>query len=203
MHKCIAFSFLKKICITVSSLIYALSIRLYWLFLKFASFVHPKAKLWINGRRAVFDKVHAFKALEKRPVMLMHCASLGEFEQGRPVLESWRKEYPDYAIVLTFFSPSGYEIRKNYPGVDAVFYLPIDFKIKAQRFIRILHPSVVFFVKYEFWYHYLNELKQGAIPCFLISAIFRPNQLFFKPYGGFFKQMMKICNKTRGVQIFI
>ncbi|GGD53018.1 3-deoxy-D-manno-octulosonic acid transferase [Emticicia aquatilis] len=119
-----------------------------------------------------------------------HCASLGEFEQGRPVIEAFRAKYPAYKILVTFFSPSGYEIRKNYAGADYIFYLPADTPANARKFIEIVKPSIVFFVKYEFWRNYLNELERKQIPVISFSAIFRPNQLFFKPYGGFYREVL-------------
>lgn len=123
--------------------------------------------------------------------MWIHCSSLGEFEQGRPVIEAFKKQYPDYKILLTFFSPSGYEVRKNYDKADWVFYLPLDLGNNAKRFIEAVNPSVVIFVKYEFWYRYLNNLKKKNIKTYLISAIFRPNQEFFRSYGGFARRMLK------------
>jgi 3-deoxy-D-manno-octulosonic-acid transferase len=120
----------------------------------------------------------------------MHCASLGEFEQGRPLLEEIRRAYPSYRIVVTFFSPSGYEIRKNYSGADAVLYLPMDGKHPAAKFIDTIQPSLVLWIKYEYWYHYLAELKKRDIPVLLISGIFRESQPFFKSYGGIWKEML-------------
>jgi len=116
----------------------------------------------------------------------MHCASLGEFEQGRPLIERFKADYPAYKILLTFYSPSGYEIRKNYALADYVFYLPLDTPSNAKRFISIVQPKLAFFVKYEFWYFYLITLQQKKIPYYLIAGVFRPNQLFFKPYGKWY-----------------
>ena len=120
----------------------------------------------------------------------MHCASLGEFEQGRPVLEKLKKEYPDHLLVLTFFSPSGYEIRKNYPGAELVMYLPMDFPSSARDFISLLNPSLAIFIKYEFWHFYLKNLKKNQIPTILVSGIFRPSQPFFQWWGGFHREML-------------
>ena len=120
----------------------------------------------------------------------MHCASLGEFEQGRPLLEKIKKDYPLYKIVITFFSPSGYEIRKNYTGADAVFYLPMDSAGNAKRFIDIIRPDLVLWVKYEYWYYYLTELKKRSIPVLLVSGIFRESQPFFKWYGKIWTEML-------------
>ena len=124
-----------------------------------------------------------------RPVWI-HAASLGEFEQGRPLIERIKREYPGRKIVLTFFSPSGYEVRKNYPIVDAVCYLPFDTPSRVRRFLDILNPSVAVFVKYEFWGNYLTQLAKCHIPTYIISAIFRPDQVFFKPWGGTFRRML-------------
>src|SRR5687767_6630196 len=121
----------------------------------------------------------------------MHCSSLGEFEQGRPVLEKLKSRYQDIKILLTFFSPSGYEIRKNYPGADYVFYLPIDSAGNAKRFFDIVNPGLVLFVKYEYWFYYLQECNKRNIPLLMISAIFRENQPFFKWYGGFHRKMLR------------
>lgn len=120
----------------------------------------------------------------------MHCASLGEFEQGRPVLEGLKNEFPHYKIVLTFFSPSGYEIRKNYAGADWIFYLPMDGKRNAERFVQLVNPSLVIWVKYEYWFHYLTTLKKRSIPVLLVSGIFRESQPFFKWYGGMWKKIL-------------
>lgn len=124
-------------------------------------------------------------------VIWMHCASLGEFEQGRPVLEAIKEQYPSYKIVLSFFSPSGYETRKNFPGADSVIYLPMDSSMHAKRLITAINPSLVLWVKYEYWYYYLTELKKRNIPVLLISGIFRESQPFFTWYGGIWKQMLK------------
>lgn len=149
-----------------------------------AAKVNPKAKRWLKGRQ--HQQIPHFSD----PVIWMHCSSLGEFEQGRPVLEAIRKQYTHYKIVLTFFSPSGYEIRKNYPLADAVVYLPLDGLKNAQHFIKTINPVLVIWVKYEYWYYYLSILKQKRVPVILISAIFRPNQPFFKEYGWLWKKML-------------
>ncbi|MEK7256544.1 MAG: glycosyltransferase N-terminal domain-containing protein, partial [Bacteroidota bacterium] len=131
----------------------------------------------------------------RQPLIWMHCASLGEFEQGRTVLEALKKQRPDWKILLTFFSPSGYEIRKNYPGADWIFYLPADGRKNARRFLSIVQPTVAIFVKYEFWMHYLAELKNQAIPTFLIAAVFRKSQPFFQWYGGLHREMLGCFTK--------
>ncbi len=125
------------------------------------------------------------------PTIWFHCASLGEFEQGRPVLERFRERHPGWRILLTFFSPSGYEIRKNYAGADHVFYLPADTPSNVESFLNIWRPEMAVFVKYEFWFNYLAGLARRSIPTFVISAIFRENQLFFRPYGGWFRKQLK------------
>lgn len=120
----------------------------------------------------------------------MHCASLGEFEQGRPLLESLRLLHRPYQVVLTFFSPSGYEVMKDYKGADHVFYLPMDSPANAKRFLEAVHPSLVLWVKYEYWFYYLDEIRKRNIPCILVSGIFRQRQPFFKWYGGIWKKML-------------
>ncbi len=164
-----------------------------WLYPKIAwliSFYNPKARLWLKGRKAVFKKLAAAFHTNKKPVVWMHCASLGEFEQGLPVLESIRKQYPEYTFLLTFFSPSGYEVRKDYNGVDHVFYLPMDTPHHANRFLNIVQPSLILFVKYEYWYYYLQEADQRNIPVLLVSGIFRKDQPFFQWYGGLYRKML-------------
>lgn len=134
-----------------------------------------------------------FKNSSNKPIIWFHCASLGEFEQGRPIIEKVKLEKPEYRILLTFFSPSGFEIRKNYHGVDFVSYLPSDTYTNSERFVDLISPDFVFFVKYEYWYNYINQLYLKKIPFFVISAIFRSNQVFFKSYGFWFrKQLSKV-----------
>ena len=136
------------------------------------------------------SKSKAVAQCQKRNFIWMHCASLGEFEQGRPVLEGLQKEYPNYSILLTFFSPSGYEVHKNYSGADYIFYLPMDSAGNARKFLNITKPSIAIFVKYEFWHYYLTQLKKLQIPTILIAGIFRKDQLFFKWYGSFYKKLL-------------
>jgi len=171
-------------------LFYNLSILLYSLLVRVASLFNPKAKQWVRGRKDILKKIEEAVKHETNLVWF-HSASLGEFEQGRPVIEAFKLKHPDYKIVLTFFSPSGYEIRKNYEGVDYVFYLPVDSKRNAREFIRLIDPKMVFFIKYEFWYHYLNELRKKEVPTYIFSTIFRPKQMFFKPYGGLYRKILK------------
>lgn len=148
--------------------------------------MNPKAKKWVDGRKGIFKKLEEAIPAGVQ-IIWMHCASLGEFEQGRPVLEKLRSHLAsgetNYKLLLTFFSPSGYEAQKNYPGADWVFYLPMDGPRNAKRFLEIVHPSLVIFVKYEFWYYYLKKIKYRNIPLLLISALFRKDMSFFKWYG--------------------
>ncbi|MEO7922315.1 MAG: glycosyltransferase N-terminal domain-containing protein [Chitinophagaceae bacterium] len=154
-----------------------------------ASLFHPKAKKWVAGRKNIFNKLE--KTIPKgEKIIWVHCASLGEFEQGRPVIEKLRALGTGHRILLTFFSPSGYEVQKNYPGADWVFYLPVDGPRNAKRFLEIVNPSLVIFVKYEFWYYYLKKIKYRKIPLLLISALFRRDMSFFKWYGGLQRKML-------------
>lgn len=174
----------------VGILLYNISIQLYKLAILIASLFNKKAKRWLQGRKNIFDELQQ-KITGETPVIWMHCASLGEFEQGRPVLEHLRQQYPQHRLLLTFFSPSGYEIRKNYAGADWVFYLPLDTASNAARFVSVAKPTLAIFVKYEYWFHYLHELHRKKIPVILISAIFRENAAFFKWYGGVHRKMVR------------
>ncbi len=159
--------------------------------LQIAALFHSKARKWVAGRRGWRKHIpRALASTAGKKRLWIHCASLGEFEQGRPLIEAFKKQYPDYAVVLTFFSPSGYEVRKNYPGADHIFYLPADGQKNARAFIDMVAPERVIFVKYEYWYHYLHTLQTRNIPVILISAAFRPEQVFFRWYGGFFRQLL-------------
>jgi 3-deoxy-D-manno-octulosonic-acid transferase len=155
-----------------------------------AALFSPKIKLFVNGRKTVFSALAAAIAPEDKTIWF-HAASLGEFEQGLPVMEQIKLRYPEHKIVVTFFSPSGYEVRKNNTVADVTVYLPIDTKTNAQQFIKLVHPELVFFIKYEYWPNYLNELKKAGIATYLISGIFRENQAFFKWYGGFYREALK------------
>lgn len=160
--------------------------------MRIAAIWHTKARQWTAGRKHVWQQLASFrkKADPNRPIYWMHCASLGEFEQGRPLLEKLKAQFPDRYIVLTFFSPSGYEIRKSYAQADLVCYLPADTPGNVRRFLDLLQPSTAIFVKYEFWRHYLAQLHSRQIPTILISAIFRSDQLFFRSYGGWYRQLL-------------
>jgi len=171
--------------------IYNIFIFVYPKLIAIAAIRNQKAKQWIEGRENVYQLIINKLQNNIDKIIWMHCASLGEFEQGRPVLEELRKVHPDYKILLTFFSPSGYEVRKNYQGADIVCYLPMDSSKNAKQFFDIVNPSLVIFVKYEYWYYYLKEAKQRNINTIIISAIFFPNQIFFKWYGHFYREMLR------------
>lgn len=170
----------------LSIFIYQITIQLYGLGIRLFSIFSPKARLWVNGRKDIFKELETTFESENAPIIWMHCASLGEFEQGRPLIEQFKIRYPNYKILLTFFSPSGYEIRKNYSLADYVFYLPLDTPKNARQFLTIVQPAIVFFVKYEFWYFYLKELQNRKIKHYLIAGTFRANQFFFKKFAGWY-----------------
>ena len=173
-------------------IIYRLILSIYYVGIYILSFFNSKASLWIAGRKnwksTLKDKLK--KCNNSGPLLWFHCASLGEFEQARPLIEAYRIEFPDYKILLSFFSPSGFEIQKNYNKVDHVFYLPLDTKSNAKEWLNIINPSAVFFIKYEFWYHYIREISSQKIPLFLVSGIFRKNQAFFKSWGLLHREML-------------
>lgn len=181
-------------------LLYTLAIRLYGFGIFLASFFSEKPKLWVSGRHDWETQLKSFNQrfpqTDTHPRIWVHCASLGEFEQGRTLIEAIKAVSPKTIIVLTFFSPSGYEIRKQYPYADGIFYLPLDTPSNAKKFVQLVQPAEVVFVKYEFWYHYLSTLSKAQIPTVLISAIFREEQIFFKPYGGFFRKMLGFLDQV-------
>jgi len=169
-----------------------LFINIYRFLIWVASIKNPKAKAWIRGRRNWHTRLKNGLSNNQKPVIWIHCSSLGEFEQGRPIIERLRDQQKNVFILLTFFSPSGFEIRKNYNKADYVCYLPLDTPCNARRFIETVNPVVAIFVKYEFWYNYLNILKKRSIPVWLISGIFRKSQPFFNPfYGRWFAKQLK------------
>ena len=172
-------------------ILYNLFLLLYSCGIRVASLWNPKAKKWLVGRKNIFATINGQQTTAYGQPIWMHCASLGEFEQGRPLLEELKKEHPGQKIVLTFFSPSGYEVMKDYKGADHIFYLPIDSKENAKNFLDAINPSLVLWVKYEYWFYYLTEIKQRNIPAILVSGIFRKNQPFFKWYGVIWKKMLK------------
>lgn len=173
------------------NLIYSLSIFLFSAVIRLVAPFNIKAKQMSKGRARVFPDLKS-KITHDRPIVWVHCASLGEFEQGRPLIEAIKKTKPEYRILLTFFSPSGYEIRKNYELADYITYLPADTRKNAVALIDLVQPRMVFFIKYEFWHHFTGELKRRNIPLYLVSAIFRPNQLFFKksPWAAWYRKML-------------
>ena len=169
---------------------YNLGLILYAWAVRLAAFRHKKARLWIDGRKDLFHRMR--EAIDPAArIIWIHVASLGEFEQGRPIIEKLRKTHPEYKLLLTFFSPSGYEIRKDYKGVDYLFYLPLDTPRNARRFLDIAHPEIAVFVKYEYWLNLLRELRRRKIRTFIVSAIFRRNSIFFRPYGGWWRQALE------------
>ena len=158
--------------------------------LKLLAIFSPKIKLFVEGRKEVFPTLKS-EISQKDKTIWFHAASLGEYEQGMPVMEAIKIKFPNHKIVLTFFSPSGFEVRKNNTVADLTVYLPLDTKNNAQRFLELVHPELVFFIKYEYWPNYLNELKKQNIKTYLISGIFRENQMFFQWYGGFYRNALK------------
>lgn len=171
-------------------ILYNIFIKIYGSGILLASFFNNKAELWVEGRRNIFRNIEKIIKKEEAKIWF-HCASLGEFEQGLPLMERIKKIYPEYKLVVTFFSPSGYNIRHNHHVIDYCFYLPLDTKKNAIRFIELINPRLVFFIKYEFWFNFLNTLYQKNIPVLLVSAIFHPDQMFFKFYGKFFIKFLK------------
>lgn len=170
-------------------LLYNLFIRLYFIAIRIASLWNQKAAAWIRGRK------HLFAELEQRlhpndKILWMHCSSAGEFEQGKPLIEALKKDYPSHKVLVSFFSPSGFAVAKNYLPADYITYLPLDTRKNAERFINLVKPVLVIFVKYEFWYHHLKAAAFRHIPLLLVSAVFRKEQVFFKSYGRFFRQIL-------------
>jgi 3-deoxy-D-manno-octulosonic-acid transferase len=200
------FVFLNQI-ITVHLFIYNIFLLLYSIGIRITALWNPKARLWLNGRKDIWRQVAEVRSKKPEaghknpepetqhpPLVWMHCSSLGEFEQGRPVLEALKQQYPNIKILVTFFSPSGYEVRKNYSGADHVLYLPMDSKTAARQFLSLVQPSLVIWIKYEYWYYYLTEIKKKHIPCVLVSGIFRKDQPFFKWYGRLHRYMLESFN---------
>ena len=180
----------------LSKILYNLFLRLYSIGIHMASIWNPKAKKWINGRKNIIAVINdprttanSQSPADGQPIW-MHCASLGEFEQGRPLLEELKLKNPNQKIVLTFFSPSGFAVMKDYTGADHIFYLPMDSPANAKKFLDAVNPSLVLWVKYEYWFYYLAELKERQIPTLLVSGIFRENQPFFRWYGDIWRIML-------------
>jgi 3-deoxy-D-manno-octulosonic-acid transferase len=177
------------------SLLYNFFLLLYRTAITITGLWNKKARDWQKGRRGQWQRLAtALASGRPRKRIWMHCASLGEFEQGRPVLEALRTQQPDAFIVLTFFSPSGYQVRHNWDGADYICYLPMDGPAASKRFLKTVNPSIAFFVKYEFWHYYLKELHSRHIPTILVSGAFRKSQPFFRPWGGFFRRMLNCFN---------
>jgi len=176
-------------------LIYRAGIHLYYLAIRLAALRDAKARKWLAGRRRWRQRMRTALQPVDRPLIWIHCASLGEFEQGRPVIERLKSRLPGHGILLTFFSPSGYEIRQAYPLADHVDYLPLDTPANARDFLEISRPVLAIFVKYEYWAGYLRALHSKAIPTILISALFRPRQIFFRSYGGFFRRLLPLFHR--------
>jgi 3-deoxy-D-manno-octulosonic-acid transferase len=172
-------------------ILYNISMILVSSIYKLAALFNSKARAFVKGRKNIFNKLEEAFVKNTAPIVWVHCASLGEFEQGRPLIEALKSEKPNHKILLTFFSPSGYEIRKNYPNADFIFYLPWDGKRNAKKFISITKPSLAIFIKYEFWYHYTHQLHKQDIPIVSASSIFRRDQFFFKPYGSFYRNVLR------------
>lgn len=177
-------------CRYMSYFLYNFFLRLYWFSILVASPFNTKANLFIKGRKNIWQNLRASLQEETAPIIWVHCASLGEFEQGRPLIESLKQGFPAYKILLTFFSPSGYEVRKDYALADYIFYLPTDSRSNAHKFIEIVKPKMAILVKYEFWFFYIRALKKNGIPVLSVSSIFRPSQIYFKRYGGFYRRIL-------------
>mgnify|MGYP003116140790 CR=1 FL=1 len=171
-------------------LLYNILINIAWLGLKVVALFNAKIKLFVQGRKQTFSILEErLRSADK--TIWMHVASLGEFEQGLPILERLRTEYPEHRLVLSFFSPSGYEVKKNTSVADVVIYLPMDSNYKAKRFLELVNPELAIFVKYEVWPNYLHHLQKRNIPTLLISAIFSERQIYFKPFGGFMRKSLR------------
>lgn len=194
--------------------LYDIFLVLYGIGVKIIALWNPKARKWVEGRKGLFERLKAdigkeltddssqmtgrneLSTVNRQPstIIWIHCASLGEFEQGRPIIEKLKSLIPNSQLLLTFFSPSGYEVQKNYKGADWVYYLPLDSRENAKLFLDIVNPSLVIYVKYEFWFYYLDELKRRKIQTLLVSSIFLPKHPFFKWYGGLHRQMLSCFN---------
>ena len=171
-------------------LVYNLFLWAYGLTIRMVALWNTKARRWLEGRRGILGKVENAMRGETSPIVWMHCSSLGEFEQGRPVLEKLRELHPHHKFLLTFYSPSGYDVRKDYKGADYVFYLPMDSAVHSRRFIEFVKPVFVLWVKYDYWYYYLENLKNRSVPLVLVSGLFRKDHVFFRWYGGLQRKML-------------
>ncbi|MCB8995086.1 MAG: 3-deoxy-D-manno-octulosonic acid transferase [Bacteroidales bacterium] len=174
-------------------MLYKIGIQLYFFLIILLAPFNVKARRWLKGRRGIWKKIRLnIKPGDK--VVWVHCASLGEFEQGRPIIEEIKKTMPEKKILLTFFSPSGYELRKNYEGADCVTYMPLDTRFNAWLFMNLVKPEMAFFIKYDYWYYFLRTLKKKHIPAYLVSGKFRREQVFFKWYGSWYRSVLKFFN---------
>ena len=171
-------------------LLYNICIAIYAALIRLVSPFNKKARLWCDGRKGMVERMRQVIGKESN-IVWIHVASLGDFEQGRPLVDYVKERYPEYKILLTFFSPAGYEVRKNYPNADYVFYLPNDTRREVRRFLDVVRPKVVIFVKYEFWLNMLAELRKRKIRTYIASAIFRRNSIFFNPFGGIWREALK------------
>ncbi|NLN32050.1 MAG: 3-deoxy-D-manno-octulosonic acid transferase [Flavobacteriaceae bacterium] len=169
--------------------LYTFFIQMYGFAVSIAAHFNPKANLWISGRKNWKNKMKQAISPDDK-VIWVHCSSLGEFEQGRPVMEKIKKEFPHHKLAVSFFSPSGYEVRKDYQGADYIFYLPLDTPKNAKQLIKILHPEVLILVKYEYWYNLLKRLQKKDIPVIVISAVIKEDILFFRPFGSWFRKII-------------
>lgn len=172
-------------------LLYNIFIWVYQWLLKLAALRNRKARAWVEGRRGLLSRLEESLGQNAYPIIWIHSASTGEFEQAKPVIEAMREQFPQYKILATFFSPSGYESATNYAAIDYCFYLPTDTAANARRFVQIIKPALVVFSKYDFWHHYLKTINKGGTPLLLISAVFRQEQSFFRWYGGFNRAMLR------------
>ena len=173
-------------------ILYRLFLLFYPILAKLISPFNEKAKYWVEGQQKVWDEVGVLCSQIKGPIIWVHCASYGEFEQGFPIISGLKKSYPTHQIWVTFFSPSGYLHRKQHPAVDFVSYLPLDSPSAAAKWMEMIQPKCIVFIKYEFWFYYLKLASVKKIPTFLASTIFRPDQIFFKFYGGFYRTMLQL-----------
>ncbi|RYY96980.1 MAG: 3-deoxy-D-manno-octulosonic acid transferase [Chitinophagaceae bacterium] len=171
-------------------LFYPIFIALFALGVRIAGLFSPKARAWAEGRRNWAERLGKELAGNSTPLIWMHCASAGEFEQGKPVLEALRQQFPGHRLLVSFFSPSGYEVGKKYKGADHVTYLPLDTAANADRFLELTKPALVIFIKYDYWYRHLRAVHRRGIPLLLVSALFQPRQAFFKWYGGLHRRML-------------
>ena len=172
------------------SYIYSICIAVYVLLIRLVAPFNEKARLWCEGRKGMVERMRQAIG-DAENIVWIHVSSLGDFEQGRPIVDYIHDHYPEYKILLTFFSPAGYEVRKNYPNADYVFYIPADTPRQVRRFLDVVNPKVVIFVKYEYWLNMLGELRKRNIRTYIASAIFRRNSIFFHPIGGIWREALR------------